>query len=115
MPPKAPSSLFLGLELATDQLRAAVVDEQLDLVGVDASIANALRRILIAEVPALAIEHVYVWNNTSVIVDEVLAHRVGLVPLNVDPAAIDARDRQSPAHSSLLFFFAGLCAADSWC
>lgn len=51
------------------------------LVGVDASIANAFRRILLAEVPTLAIETCYVHNNTSVIADEVLAHRLGLVPL----------------------------------
>ena len=51
------------------------------LVGVDASIANAFRRILLAEVPTLAIEKVYIQNNTSVIADEVLAHRLGLIPL----------------------------------
>ncbi|KAG1739864.1 DNA-directed RNA polymerase [Suillus paluster] len=50
---------------------------EFDLVGVDASIANAYRRILIAE------DKVYVWDNTSVVVDEVLAQRIGLVPLNV--------------------------------
>ncbi|KIX01740.1 uncharacterized protein Z518_09466 [Rhinocladiella mackenziei CBS 650.93] len=51
------------------------------LVGVDASLANAFRRILLAEIPTLAIEMVYVQNNTSVIADEVLAHRLGLIPL----------------------------------
>lgn len=51
------------------------------LVGVDASIANALRRILLSHIPTLAIEDVYIRNNTSVIQDEVLAHRLGLVPL----------------------------------
>lgn len=51
------------------------------LIGVDAAIANAFRRILIAEIPSLAIENVYVHNNTSVIHDEILAHRLGLVPL----------------------------------
>lgn len=30
------SGLFLGLELATDQLRASIVDESLELVGVEA-------------------------------------------------------------------------------
>ena len=50
------------------------------LMGIDASIANAFRRILLAEVPTLAIEKVYVSNNTSVVADEVLAHRLGLVP-----------------------------------
>ncbi|OAQ97671.1 hypothetical protein LLEC1_01905 [Akanthomyces lecanii] len=50
------------------------------LVGLDASIANAFRRILIAEIPTLAIENVFIENNTSVIQDEVLAHRLGLIP-----------------------------------
>merc|ERR1711939_366845 len=56
-------------------------DAVFSLVGIDASIANAFRRILLAEVPTLAIEKVYVQNNTSVIADEVLAHRLGLIPL----------------------------------
>ncbi|RHY30904.1 hypothetical protein DYB32_003943 [Aphanomyces invadans] len=56
-----------------------------DLIGIDASIANAFRRILLAEVPTMAIEHVYLWNNSSIIQDEVLAHRLGLIPLQVDP------------------------------
>jgi hypothetical protein len=32
---KNAATLFLGLELATDQLRASLVDESLDLVGVE--------------------------------------------------------------------------------
>ncbi|KAK5940426.1 DNA-directed RNA polymerase core subunit rpc40 [Knufia obscura] len=54
---------------------------EFSLVGIDASIANAFRRILIAEVPTLAIETCYINDNTSVIADEVLAHRLGLIPL----------------------------------
>lgn len=59
-------------------------EAQFSLVGVDASTANAFRRILIAEVPTLAIETCYFNNNTSVIADEVLAHRLGLIPLKAD-------------------------------
>ncbi|KAH7034831.1 DNA-directed RNA polymerases I and III 40 kDa polypeptide-like protein [Microdochium trichocladiopsis] len=55
-------------------------EAQFSLVGVDASIANAFRRILIAEIPTLAIDIVFMHNNTSVIQDEVLAHRLGLIP-----------------------------------
>lgn len=51
------------------------------LVGLDASIANAFRRILLAEIPTLAIEDVFMFDNTSIIQDEVLAHRLGLIPL----------------------------------
>ncbi|SNX82160.1 probable Rpc40 - 40 kD subunit of DNA-directed RNA polymerases I and III [Melanopsichium pennsylvanicum] len=58
---------------------------EFDLIGVDASIANAIRRVLMAEVPTVAIEHVYIWNNTSIIQDEVLSHRLGLIPLAINP------------------------------
>jgi len=60
-----------------------------DLIGVDASIANALRRILLAEVPTIAIEKVWFSANSGIIQDEVLAHRVGLVPLKVNPLKLD--------------------------
>ncbi len=33
----------------------------------------------------MAIEKVYIANNTSVIQDEVLAHRLGLIPLRANP------------------------------
>ena len=56
-------------------------DASFSLIGIDASLANAFRRILIAEIPTLAVEFVFVQNNTSIIQDEVLAHRLGLVPL----------------------------------
>ena len=56
-------------------------DAVFSLIGLDASIANAFRRILIAEIPTLAIEQVFVHNNTSIVHDEVLAARLGLVPL----------------------------------
>lgn len=58
---------------------------EFDMIGIDASLANAFRRILIAEVPTMAIEKVLVADNTSVIADEVLAHRLGMVPLKADP------------------------------
>ncbi|ORX59736.1 hypothetical protein DM01DRAFT_1381268 [Hesseltinella vesiculosa] len=64
---------------------------EFDLVGVDASVANAFRRVMIAEVPTMAIENVYVMNNTSIIHDEVLSHRLGLVPIRAPPDAFDYR------------------------
>ncbi|KAL4082088.1 DNA-directed RNA polymerase [Scleroderma yunnanense] len=80
-----------------------------DLVGVDASIANAFRRILIAEVPTVCIERVYVFDNTSIIVDEVLAHRLGLVPLNIDPALMDFPEGQPTDRNTLVFKLRARC------
>ncbi|KAF8073513.1 DNA-directed RNA polymerase [Lyophyllum atratum] len=84
---------------------------EFDLVGVDASIANAFRRILMAEVPTVCIEHVYVWDNTSVIQDEVLAHRIGLIPLNIDPALVEMRDASNQAtdRNTVVFKLKALC------
>ena len=45
--------------------------------GISPAIANAFRRILIAEVPTMAIEKVFMVNNTSIVQDEVFAHRLG--------------------------------------
>ncbi|KZV36216.1 hypothetical protein F511_14234 [Dorcoceras hygrometricum] len=70
-------------------IRLTEDDLEVDMIGIDASLANAFRRILIAELPTMAIEKVLVANNTSVIQDEVLAHRLGLIPLKVDPRLFD--------------------------
>jgi len=60
--------------LATQQI-------QFTLEGVDASFSNAIRRVCIAEVPTLAIDLVEVLENSSVLCDEFISHRLGLIPI----------------------------------
>lgn len=96
------------------------MDMEFDMIGINAAIANAFRRILLAEVwsvlfcslssfttssksfgfksvyfllncqlPSMAIEKVFVANNTSLVQDEVLAQRLGLIPIAADPRLFD--------------------------
>ena len=64
---------------------------EFDLIGVDTPFANAFRRIMIAEIPTMAIEEVFIYNNTSIMQDEVLAHRLGLLPIKVDPRLFEMK------------------------
>jgi DNA-directed RNA polymerase subunit D len=52
--------------------------------GVDVAFTNALRRTMISEVPCMAIDDIFIFDNSSVVPDEVLAHRMGLLPLRTD-------------------------------
>jgi DNA-directed RNA polymerases I and III subunit RPAC1 len=105
---------------------------EFDLIGVDASLANALRRILLAEVsaarrpseayhwpvypssgpplvwpqvPTMAIETVHMFWNSSILHDEVLAHRLGLVPIKADPALFEDKPEGAEAteNNTLVF------------
>jgi DNA-directed RNA polymerase I and III subunit RPAC1 len=85
------------------------MDMEFDMVGIDCSIANAFRRILLSEVrlfncdcsvlcscsvkqvPTMAIDKVNIYCNTSIIQDEVLAHRLGLIPIRADPRMFEYR------------------------
>ena len=51
------------------------------LTRTDPSIANALRRIMIAEVPSIAIDLVEIETNTTVLNDEFIAHRWAGLPI----------------------------------
>ncbi|XP_057524126.1 uncharacterized protein LOC130803913 [Amaranthus tricolor] len=80
-------------------------DIEFDMIGINPALANAFRRILIAEVPTMAIEKVFIANNTSVLADEVLAHRLGLIPIKVDPRLFSYKsDKDEPTEENTIVF-----------
>lgn len=62
------------------------------LDGATPAFANALRRIMMSEVPSLAIEWVDFHENSSVMFDEIIAHRLGMIPLKFDPSKFNLPD-----------------------
>ncbi|KAK4683563.1 DNA-directed RNA polymerase II subunit RPB3, partial [Tremellales sp. Uapishka_1] len=51
------------------------------LSGVELAYANSMRRVMMADVPTICIDQVLFKQNTTPIPDEMLAHRLGMVPL----------------------------------
>jgi DNA-directed RNA polymerase subunit D len=45
---------------------------------------NALRRIMMGWVPSIAVDEVIILQNDSTLYDDILAHRIGMIPLKTD-------------------------------
>lgn len=54
------------------------------LKGTNTTFANLIRRYIIEKVPTMAIEEVEFKDNSQILYDEVVAHRLGLIPLTTD-------------------------------
>ena len=60
------------------------------LQGMPLQYANALRRICLNGVPIFAIDTVDILENSSILADEGIAHRLGLIPLKTEFSSIDS-------------------------
>ena len=52
--------------------------------GVSIEMANAIRRIIMSEIPVMAVDEVIILKNDSPLYDEIIAHRLGMIPLTTD-------------------------------
>ena len=56
---------------------------------------NSLRRIMLSELPKLAIEHLIIYDNTTTLFDEIVSHRIGLIPIPTDLSLLNFRNECS--------------------
>ena len=70
--------------ISQDEQKASV-----KLKGIPLQYANALRRICLNGVPIYAIDTVDMMINSSVLADEGIAHRLGLIPLKTELSAVE--------------------------
>ena len=65
-----------------NRLLAAKLEKTIiEIEGLHCSYINALRRILLAEVPVLAIDYLKFYINNTVLSEEIIANRLGLIPI----------------------------------
>jgi DNA-directed RNA polymerase subunit D len=72
------------LELSEDRIKFI-------LSGVSAAFANGVRRACMSEVPILSIDGIVMYDNTSVLFDEILSLRIGLIPLAAEDLDVYSR------------------------
>jgi len=65
---------------------------EFEIEGLTTALAGELRRIMLSEIPTMAIEWVDFHKNDSVIWNEIVANRLGLIPLVFDPKFYNMKD-----------------------
>jgi len=60
--------------------------------GTTSTFMNTLRRAIMVKVPCLAVDDIQIYENDSVIFDEMLANRLGLLPIKTDVKTYKAGD-----------------------
>ncbi|XP_040984530.1 DNA-directed RNA polymerases I and III subunit RPAC1 isoform X5 [Aquila chrysaetos chrysaetos] len=99
----------MAAKRGTDEMRDRVVLGEFgvrnvhttDFPGNYPGYEDAWDRRRFEEVPTMAVEKVFVYNNTSIVQDEILAHRLGLIPIRADPRLFEYRNEE--AHAILPF------------
>jgi DNA-directed RNA polymerase subunit D len=65
----------------------------LKIEGVKPYFVNSLRRVMISELPKLAVNNVVIYDNTSALFDEIISHRLALIPVPTDLSLLTFRDK----------------------
>jgi len=93
---------------------------EFEVEGITTALAGELRRIMISEIPTMAIEWVDFHKNDSVLWDEIIASRLGLIPLIFDSKFYNMKDAckcsgKGCAHCQVMLAFKkkGQCMAYS--
>ena len=93
-----------SLEIVEQNDRKIVVK----LKGIPIQYANALRRICLTGVPVFAIDDVVIIENSSVLADEGIAHRLAMMPLKTDltrfvePSNCDCKSEMGCPHCRVM-------------
>lgn len=66
---------------------------ELHITDSDIALINSLRRAIMQTIPTVAVENVRIYENTSVLFDEFLAHRLAMIPLKAGSAKLKGGEK----------------------
>ena len=72
------NNYFKDIEISDD------VELKMSIYNLDTCIVNSFRRIVLADVIGTAFDNIIIQKNTSIINNEILSHRLSLIPLEID-------------------------------
>lgn len=81
------------MKVTTKELSPKKAVIQIEDMG--AYFVNSLRRVMLSDLPKLAIDHVIIYDNTSPLFDEIITHRLSLIPLPTDLSVLTFRNQCS--------------------
>ena len=74
---------FKNIEINDD------IELKMNIYNLDTCIVNSFRRIVLSDVISNAFDKIIIKTNTSIINNEILSHRLSLIPLEIDIDDID--------------------------
>jgi len=54
---------------------------------------NSIRRVMLSDLPKLAVENVVIYDNSTALFDEIISHRLGLIPIPTDLSLLTFKDQ----------------------
>lgn len=72
------------------------------ITDMSTSLANAIRRSVL-EIPIMAIDEVEITKNDSALYDEIIAHRLGLIPIKTDKSSKEVKFKLKETGPKMVF------------
>ncbi len=75
-------SKVAGMKVQIETLKSKYAE--IDIEDVPLYLINAIRRIMLSDLPKLAIDNIVIYDNTTALFDEIISHRLGMIPIPTD-------------------------------